>query len=48
MEWPIVIAIVTQVGLIAGLVGDGGWDWLAALCLGLPVLLSLWLGIKRR
>jgi hypothetical protein len=46
--WPIAIAVVTLIGLVAGLAGDGGWDWLAALCLGLPVVLSVWLGVMRR
>ena len=46
--WPVAIAIVTLTGLIAGLAGDGRWDWLAALCLGLPVVLSVWLGVMRR
>ncbi len=46
--WPLVIAAVSSVGLIAGLVGDGAWDWLAAACLGLPVVLSVWLGLMRR
>lgn len=46
--WPLVIAIVSLVGLLAGLVGDGGWDWLAASCLCLPVVLTVWLGLIRR
>nr|WP_314631331.1 hypothetical protein [uncultured Noviherbaspirillum sp.] len=46
--WPLVIAVVSLVGLIAGLVGDDGWDWFAAACLGLPVLLTVWLGLVRR
>jgi hypothetical protein len=46
--WPLVIAVVSLVGLLAGLVGDGGWDWLAAACLGLPVGLSVWLSVIRR
>ena len=46
--WPIAVAIMTVLGLLAGLAGDGAWDWLAAACLGLPVLLTLWLGVMRR
>jgi hypothetical protein len=46
--WPLVIAVVSMVGLLAGLVGDGGWDSLAAACLGLPVALTVWLGLIQR
>ena len=46
--WPVAIAVVSLAGLVAGLVGDGIWDWLAAICLGLPVALSIWLGVLRR
>lgn len=45
---PLAIAIMTLIGLVAGLVGDGGWDLLAALALGVPVLLAAWLGLRRR
>jgi hypothetical protein len=45
---PIAVAVMTVLGLIAGLAGDGAWDWLAAACLGLPVLLMLSLGVMRR
>ena len=47
--WPLVIAVVSMVGLLAGLVGVGGWDWdwLAAACLGLPVVVTVWLGLIR-
>jgi len=46
--WPLVIAASTLAGLVAGLVGDGGWDVLAAVALGVPVLAAVWLSIKRR
>ncbi|MVT68487.1 hypothetical protein GPL21_25660 [Bradyrhizobium pachyrhizi] len=36
---PLVIAIVSTVGLISALVGDGWWDAVSWAGLGLPVLL---------
>ena len=38
---PLVIAIVSTVGLISALVGDGWWDAVSWVGLGLPVLLYL-------
>ncbi|UGY20054.1 hypothetical protein [Bradyrhizobium septentrionale] len=38
---PLVIAIVSTVGLISALVGDGVWDAVSWVGLGLPVLLYL-------
>ena len=38
---PLVIAIVSTVGLISALVGDGWWDAVSWVALGLPVLLYL-------
>lgn len=45
--WPIAISVSTLAGLIAGLVGDGGWDVLAAVALGVPALASAWFGTRR-
>jgi len=47
-SWPVAIAVSTLAGLIAGLVGDDGWDMLAAVALGVPVLAAAWLSIKRQ
>ncbi|KRP99332.1 MULTISPECIES: hypothetical protein [Bradyrhizobium] len=38
---PLVIAIVSTVGLISALVGDGWWDAVSWAGLGLPLLLYL-------
>lgn len=38
---PLVIAIVSMAGLISALVGDGWWDAVSWVGLGLPVLLYL-------
>ncbi|MGY4476660.1 hypothetical protein [Bradyrhizobium sp. USDA 3364] len=45
---PLVIAIVSTVGLISALVGDGWWDAVSWLALGLPVLLYLVFIWRRR
>lgn len=39
--WPLVIALLSMSGLIAGLVSDGIGDWLSWVALGLPVAISL-------
>ena len=46
--WPMAIAVSTLAGLIAGLVGDGAWDLLAAVALGVPAVACVWLGTRRR
>jgi hypothetical protein len=38
---PILIGILSTVGLVAALVGDGWWDGLSWASLSLPVLLYL-------
>ncbi|MDH2383687.1 hypothetical protein [Bradyrhizobium sp. CER78] len=45
---PLVIAIVSTVGLISALVGDGWWDAVSWAALGLPVLLYLLFICRRR
>lgn len=35
---PLVLGILTTVGLIAALVGDGIWDWLSWVTLGIPTV----------
>lgn len=39
--WPLVIALLGAAGLFAALLGDGGWDVLAWLGLGIPAVLGL-------
>ncbi|MBA6117225.1 hypothetical protein JET76_12690 [Pseudomonas putida] len=39
--WPAVIALLGALGLFAALLGDGAWDILASLGLGVPAWLSL-------
>ncbi|SEE07943.1 hypothetical protein [Bradyrhizobium erythrophlei] len=45
---PLVVAIVSTVGLISALVGDGWWDAVSWVALGLPVLLYLLFIWRRR
>ncbi|MEW7847686.1 hypothetical protein AB2N08_03200 [Massilia aurea] len=44
---PIVIGILTTVGLISALLGDGIWDAVSAITLGIPCLLCFWYGLRR-
>ena len=44
---PIVLALLTLLGLIVGLLGDGPWDWACWIGLGLPVGVCAWFGLKR-
>ena len=45
---PLVIAILSTVGLISALVGDGWWDAVSWVALGLPALLYLLFIWRRR
>ena len=45
---PIVLAILTTIGLISALLGDGVWDALSAVTLGAPVLVGAWYLVRRR
>ncbi|HET7335503.1 MAG TPA: hypothetical protein VFI93_10325 [Rhizomicrobium sp.] len=42
-RWPLILGGATLVGLGAALLGDGVWDGLSVVLLGLPVALALWL-----
>lgn len=39
---PVVIAALSVFGLVAGLLGDGAWDWIAAGTLAVPVAVAAW------
>ncbi|MFZ5938374.1 MULTISPECIES: hypothetical protein [Pseudomonas] len=41
LVWPAAIALLGALGLFAALLGDGAWDMLAWLGLGIPAWLSL-------
>jgi hypothetical protein len=40
-RWPLVIGVASAFGLVAALVADDAWDWLAAMALAAPVLLTI-------
>lgn len=44
---PIVLAILTAIGLVAALLGDGVWDLVSAVTLGAPVAVGAWYGLRR-
>jgi hypothetical protein len=46
--WPVVLAVLSAVGLVGGLVGDGGWDWVAWIGLGAPCVAAVWFGVRGR
>ncbi|WP_219209850.1 hypothetical protein [Variovorax boronicumulans] len=47
--WPLVMGLLTTVGLISALFSDGGaGDMLAWLTLGIPVGVCIWFGWVRK
>ena len=44
---PLVIVLVTLVGLASALAGDGGYDALSWIGLGVPVSTILWAAVRR-
>jgi hypothetical protein len=44
---PIVLGVLTIVGLISALLGDGVWDGLSALTLGAVTLVGAWHSLRR-
>jgi O-antigen/teichoic acid export membrane protein len=44
---PIVLGVLTIVGLVSALVGDGVWDALSSLALGVVVAVGAWYGLRR-
>jgi hypothetical protein len=45
---PSLIALLGLAGLFAALLGDGWWDSLAWIGLGLPALLGIWPLLRRK
>jgi hypothetical protein len=47
--WPLMLGVLTVIGLVSALFSDGGLgDLLASICLGLPVVVGVWFGWLRR
>lgn len=44
--WPLAIALLSAVGLVAGLVADGAGDVLSWAGLGVPVVVALRFGLR--
>ena len=44
---PTLLAVLTAIGLVSALLGDGVWDLASALALGAPVLVGGWFGLRR-
>jgi hypothetical protein len=47
-RWPLLLAVLSLFGLLSALIGDGVYDWLSWLSLGVPLgLLGLvWLRMR--
>lgn len=43
---PILLGVLTALGLVAGLLGDGWWDAVAVAGLGVPVGVGAWHVLK--
>ena len=44
---PVLLAVLTIVGLLSALLGDGRWNALSAFALGTPVAAGTWFGLRR-
>lgn len=45
---PLVVAILSLIGLVGALLGDGVWDWVGWLGLGASVAVPGWALVARR
>lgn len=45
---PILLGVLTMVGLVSALLGDGIWDTVSAFALGTPVAVGAWHGLRRK
>jgi hypothetical protein len=44
---PLGIGLLSAAGLFAALLGDGLWDWLGWVGLGIPAVIGTWALLKR-
>jgi hypothetical protein len=48
-RWPLVLGVLTTIGLVSALFSDGGpGDMLANACLAIPAVVGAWFGWLRR
>ena len=45
--WPAGLAVLSAVGLLSALLGDGAWDALSWAALGLPIAVASWYALRR-
>ncbi|TWI69077.1 hypothetical protein IP91_00142 [Pseudoduganella lurida] len=45
---PILLGVLTAIGLLSALLGDGVWDLVSALALAVPVLLGTWHSLRKQ
>ena len=44
--WPVMLGALTLFGLLVALIRAGPWDWLGAVCIAIPAILTIRLIIK--
>jgi len=45
---PILLGVLTTLGLTSALLGDGVWDTVSAFTLGAPVAVGAWYSLRRK
>lgn len=45
-RWPLLLALLSSVGLVSALLEDGVYDWVSWLSLGIPLLLIGWVWLR--
>lgn len=43
---PLLLGVLTTIGLVSALLGDGIWDAVSAFTLGAPVVVGIWHSLK--
>ena len=43
---PLLLGVLTTIGLVSALLGDGIWDIVSAFALGAPVLAGAWYALR--
>ena len=45
--WPVALALLTAIGLLSALLGDGLWDAASWIALGIPTAACFWFGLRK-